>query len=185
MIDFVIFQQRMMVLSDWYGKAMNEAHLAMYYRAIKDRLTTEQFEVACDRVFVEERFFPVPVVLMEKVLGVSDPALLAWTRILATIADPEMEVELDQAATFALRSIGGVYGIKNSALKDRQWLKREFCEYYAMAPQVGSLPQAITLNQKVLPASTVEAVPLDPEKATLVRRILAESAEAMKFSRGA
>lgn len=154
MVDFNIFLQRMQVLASFYGRELNDAHIALYYRTVSERMTTEQFEHACDRVFVEERFFPVPAVLIEKVFGASSPAEISWARIVNAV-DGGAEAELSCRDAFALRSIGGLRHLREISLTDRQWVKKDYLSYWESATSVKSLPPAQVLNPKAMPGRDV------------------------------
>lgn len=159
MLDRDVFKQRMTVLGQVFEKMPSAEALVVYYRALQSRMTTEQFERACDRVIMECRFFPVPAEIIAK--ASSNDGELIWARVISA-ADRNHPVELSPEANFALRSVGGLKSLRESPVKDRHWLKQDFLAFLKAAPHMeqGLLPAATVLNS--LPTAQEPLPRLEP-----------------------
>lgn len=130
MIDALTFANKMTLLLGRFGREMSEVVQAEYYRHLKDRMTSEEFIQAAERVFFEDEFFPTPKQLLEKVKpDARSQAVMDWDELWEAIARNRPE-NLSEIGRKALRSVGGRSVVGYTNLDKIPWVKKDFLEAY-------------------------------------------------------
>lgn len=124
-------------LDDHFPGERSPRIIAVYWRALSDRMDTDAFEAACVRILGEREYFPPWKAFVEAVRGDSEEgAMEAWDRVLEMAKDwrnAKPSEELSEAGQKALRQVGGV---KKLALMDRNDLdfrRNDFMSAYKAA----------------------------------------------------
>ncbi len=119
MIEREHFQRAMTAISERCARPPGTEQLAMYYRFLSPRLTTEEFHQAAMSVWSSAEFFPPPVAFLEARSG------REWERVvsLLTAFTPphvperwtERWQELSEEARLAVGRLGGPLAFKEQA----------------------------------------------------------------------
>lgn len=162
MLDPKVFSARMIFLLNHYDQfkegndAYNQMLPQMWHSALKDRLTTEEFNQACDLVFQRCTFFPNPGEFIALVKG--DAQALAreqWALILKSAAQMRFIDGVDAIAQYVVNTqMGGLSALGAMNVDALPYRAKDFSRGYAAAKQ-GS--EAGTVNL----AHLLPAVPLE------------------------
>ncbi len=164
MIDSNEFAKQLIDLATFYKREMPSSIRAIWYKKLKDRMSTEEFISAVEEyVFRNSAFMPSPEELLNLVKGSQEAlALVEWDKCLAAASRAKREHELDLSpqGKFALKAIGGLVRLAMSEEDENHWIRKEFVSVWKSYPATGNLPQ--------LPAATsaqleIEASPPPPE----------------------
>lgn len=129
-IDPKTFAIEMQTLSDRFNHKLSDSVVQGYYRALSS-LDENDFKRACQKVFVERRFFPSPLEIIHAALG--EPAEAAqreWVIIITAVSHNEkLGDRVTQIARRALTSIGGYVAIREGH-GSISMLRRDFLAAY-------------------------------------------------------
>ena len=117
MIDWAHFKRAMKAISERCARPPGNEQIAMYYRFLSPRLTTEEFHEAAMAVWSSAEFFPPPVKFLEVRSG------REWDRVVALIqryTPPHVPAgwveqwnEISEDARKAVARLGGPLAFKD------------------------------------------------------------------------
>lgn len=160
-VDKVIFADLLDEMAGYFGRNLTPFIKKAWYKALGDKLTTEQFIQAVEHAVTAKEFMPTAQTLLEAVKGNSDiSALEEWNKCLvaASRGDRGVVSSLSPAGQVALKSVGGIHALGQSEEKDHQWLQKKFIGIWKSVPvdQRPALPTAE--EQQVLPPAEIQAL---------------------------
>ncbi len=157
MIDQRVFLEEMGILLDWFEKDFEEATLRRLHQRLSQHLSTEEFQLAANRVFDTARFFPRVSDFISAIKG--DPetqALKEWEICIKAAArnDLEMIAQLSPQGQSALHLVGGLYKLGMATEDELKWVKKEFVGAWkawksAISPVLPSVSTVLALPQGV------------------------------------
>lgn len=160
-IDKAVFTELLDALTEYYNRKMSPAIAKAWYKAIGNKMTTEQFQSAFEQIIFSEKYMPTPKDFLELIKGNSQLiALEEWEKCLvaACRADTEVVYSLSAAGQTALRAVGGLHALGMADEKDNRWMQKKFVEVWLTVPdnQQRALPAA---NEPVvLPPQEIQAL---------------------------
>jgi len=136
-IDQQVFLEEMGILLDWFEKDFEEATLRRLHQRLGQHLSTEEFQLAANRVFDTARFFPRVCDFVSAIKG--DPetqALKEWELCIkaATRNDKGMTAQLSPQGESALHLVGGLYKLEMATEDELRWIKKEFVAVWKSTP---------------------------------------------------
>lgn len=146
------FAQGLALLTGAVGKPMPDEQIAAWFALLND-LTAEQFKagiVETLRTHQYAGFPPVGTVRTNALAGVAgaiapkDRPLLAWLSVVESIArvsSHESVVFTDPVINATIRALGGWSHVRHTPADDRQWLEKQFREYYAAYSGIALRPE--------------------------------------------
>jgi hypothetical protein len=150
-IDPKLFATEMDKLSERFNHSLSNAVVHGYYQALAS-LSEDEFLRGCQKVFVENRFFPTPLELIHAALGSpSDLAQQEWMEV-ATAVMNNHKANISQTARQALTSIGGSVAIREGH-GNLSMLRRDFITAYqalAKESQAQRMYPALSATKKEL-----------------------------------
>ena len=141
MLDVALFNVEMKILEDRFNHQVSEVVLDLYYEMLQD-LDGQEFRTACRMAFRENRFFPSPQELIDKVRPSSmDLAVLEWDAIMAAVREETDRPELSEPAKASLTEIGSYWDLRQADRYELSRLRKQFMEAYATRNRLSQLLQ--------------------------------------------
>ena len=107
-LNRAVFVREMTLLHDRFGRTPNEHVMTRYYDALRDRLTTPEFEAAARHVFDHDAFWPAPARFIELAHGnPRDAAEREWAVLIDACARGDRNTLLSPEGASAMRHVGG------------------------------------------------------------------------------
>jgi hypothetical protein len=123
MIDPTIHAQWFALLCERFGRAPTPTLHDAYLQSLNPHLDTDQFVIACRRVFHEDTWFPSPLRIVDASHGkLEDAAARHWLELWASITE-DRRADLDDLARGALKALGGTSGVRVSLERGRDLVK--------------------------------------------------------------
>lgn len=124
-----------------WGREVTE-YLCRAFLDALGHLTAEEVKTAFERCIREERFFPLPAVVLDKVKGPSTEALasLAWSKVCAAVAElgRYRPIQFDDPPSgAALKQVGGRLAVADMKSDQEPFLRMRFIDAYADAVRRG------------------------------------------------
>ena len=142
--------EQVTILAETFGEPMTLQRLKVYVADLAD-LDRAQLQVAFTRARRELKFFPKIAALRELADANADEQIKiecdeAWhfaNRYLAKYGAVRYDLDdrpaLPPRVEYALRRIGGLWGLNQMTAESRPFMYRDFCEGYKQAPLADSL----------------------------------------------
>lgn len=179
--DLDYFAQKMGDLCDRMGLALKPSMVENYHRILSRELTGEMFERAWERLYASYDGYgmPTPRQFIEAAVGTAEQRAIAEWDALTRLADSREPCTITTTASQALKHIGGTAGIRNSAPKDRSFLRRDFIQVYSAKCELGEFDgHPVELGQYVpvdfpnqIAGSSQRALPPGPEELANQRKL--------------
>ena len=152
MIDNQIFSLKMAELDEIVGKTLSKTAKTVYYRALSNNLTTQEFIKAIDNLICEwsYSYYPKPAQILEKAKQfneidldlIAKQAAKAFEYAIESVGRntiPEFE---DKVIPVVIDMLGGwVYCCSMPSYDDLKWLKKEFERVYKQVVEKGNIKQ--------------------------------------------
>ena len=122
-----------------FGKKADfgDAEYTVYYKALSDEITIDEFKMAVDKVLKTRTYsnFPVPAEIIETVRGskklnISVQTIEALTKFRQGIKSGNSVVFDDKLIRSTIEAMGGWVYILEKDKEDRKWIEKEFQETY-------------------------------------------------------
>lgn len=125
------FSEGYRILCKRFNQDVDPEIAELYYLDLRD-LSDPDWEKAWRSAFYEDRFFPSPRDLREKITGSpEDSAIAAWDQIMA--ANPRERWDWpDEIGWECLKSIGGLKFVHDMDLNQLQRIRRDFITTYSL-----------------------------------------------------
>lgn len=136
MIDQTKFKSAWALLCERFGRTPSRPLMVTYYRSLSPRMTTEQFEVAAQRLFDGAEFFPRPDDFAEA--GGANPeavALEQWELVQDLMRGFEVN-GLTAESQRIIRMLGGEYELRMTPLDRVPFVRRDFLQLYGEAAEI-------------------------------------------------
>lgn len=137
MIDEKTFRDAWALLCDRFSKQPSTPLMLAYYKTLTERMDTQQFKLAAQRIFEEREFFPRPADFLEGARP--DPvasALEQWEQVLDLMRGFGNRERLTAESRRVVALLGGEQKLRNTDLDAIQYVRRDFMELYGDAVQV-------------------------------------------------
>lgn len=136
MIDRHEFSKAWALLCERFGKQTSDILFVAYYDALTDRMSTEEFRAAAQRVFEEREFFPRPVDFLQAGRDTRAEALAQWELAQSVIAGNRGYEVLNAEARRVLLMLGGASELGRANLDQVPFIRREFFQLYGDAADI-------------------------------------------------
>ena len=125
--------EQLAALYSFYGAELTEFAGRIWLQSTRD-ISDEQFDRAI-QMHIEDpqrgRWLPKPADIIGAINGDKDEAsLIAWGRIIEAARAGGARIGLDEAASSALRDIGGMAAVQRSDESQNSYLQRRFCDSF-------------------------------------------------------
>lgn len=123
-------------LGEYYNRKLGEVVIRVWFNYLSERLSTEEFILACEQALIKSQWMPTPEMLVEYAKGASNLQVQAdWDKCLkkaanADFTQPSDLSELDEAARYALNAAGGFRQIAHCKPQDLPFVRKAFVEAY-------------------------------------------------------
>lgn len=137
-IDRNVFVEWMGELDDHFPGERSERVVAVYWKALSERMGTAAFERACIEILGSREYFPPWRAFLEAVDGDSESeAMAAWERVMEMAKDwrrADPNEELDEAGQRALRQVGGIRRLAMADASELPFRRKDFLAAYQAGP---------------------------------------------------
>jgi hypothetical protein len=160
MISDRAFVHGMDLLTKRFEKRLDRDIAKLWQTYLNAQLTEEQFMYAIELSVLESRFFPTAKQLVEFALGSDEQrAAQDWEICLKAASQNKRssELNLPEAALYALEAVGGLNGLGYCNEEAQPWKKKEF---------IAAWKSWIPALRKSLPAAASAAVVISPHPFT-------------------
>lgn len=135
-----IFKLGMLKLSSLYGKTLSQDMTLVYWDALSE-LTDDQFDCAIDGHIKDPNegvYFPKPAHLIKQVKGTPEKkkeaiereSIMAWSVVMQNLSDGAKWDDYGPRTQRGIKSIGGLYQLKEASYRELNFMRKQFLEYY-------------------------------------------------------
>ena len=146
MLDRAVFLREMALLADRFGRDVSPETIGRYYDTLRERVSTDEFEVAARFVFDNDSFWPSPARFAEVARGnAREDAEREWVRLLGSCSRGDRNVLLSPEGAAAMRAAGGWNAVAYAGgERDLAVRRREFIgEFVARRDQAERATRAL------------------------------------------
>ena len=132
MIDPQVFAKAWSLICERWNRETTNELSKLYYDAISERLSTEQFRVAAAHVLANNEFWPRPADFWEAISEDTEALALEQWELCYRVMEGETHVldRMSPAGQRAVALLGGVGRLRNTPLDSVPFVRKEFLELH-------------------------------------------------------
>ena len=133
MIDQDRFKTEWVILGERFRRDHSDPVMARYFQYLNDRLDTEQFCMACRKLFNTKEFFPTPEDFVRCVVGSEESLALEQWDLCQRIMEGERHIldRMSPAGKRAVSLLGGVGRLGQTKISEVQFVRKDFLKFFA------------------------------------------------------
>lgn len=138
MIDQARFKVEWEILCERFAKTPSVVLATRYYQSLSPQMDTETFVAAARRVFDSNTFFPSPDDFLEAVRPRMELAAGEQWLLCERVMEGERGIleRMSPAGRVTVRLLGGAHALQQTALKDVQWVRKDFNRLFEEAEEI-------------------------------------------------